>query len=211
MLEPFKFYRFHHLSKFENQQSQFLLPPGGENLLSIKLTNKQSKKIVKEIFGKFGYRINLRPEEGKIDVVKEFEDVLFSFPYSISSETLQRLIFYIIAIQSNREAIMTFEEPEAHAFPYYTKYLAERIALDVKDNQYFIVTHNPYLLTSILEKANKEDIAIFITDLENYQTNFQPLTDEKKLEILEMGSDVFLNLDKLINKNGSESEAVQRN
>ena len=199
-LEAVKFYRFSHLRQFANPRSEFLQPPSGDNLLSIIMTNRHSKKIVKDIFEKFGYRINLRPEEGKIDVAKESEDVLVSFPYSISSETLQRLVFYLTAIQSNKDSVITFEEPEAHAFPYYTKYLAERIALSEQNNQYFIATHNPYLLTSILEKANKQDIAIFVTELENYQTKMVPLSDEKKNEILEMGSDVFLNLEKLTAK-----------
>ena len=110
--------------------------------------------------------------------------MLVSFPYSISSETLQRLVFYLTAIQSNRDSIITFEEPEAHAFPYYTKYLAERIALSEQNNQYFIATHNPYLLTSILEKANKEDIAIFVTELKGYQTKIVPLSDERRKKYL---------------------------
>jgi hypothetical protein len=209
-LKDIKFYRFKHLRQFQNPMSEFLQPPYGDNLLSIIMTNKHSKKIIKDIFETFGYRINLRPEEGRIDVVKEFEDVLVSFPYSISSETLQRLVFYITAIQSNLESVITFEEPEAHAFPYYTKYLAERIALSEQNNQYFIATHNPYLLTSILEKANKDDIAIFITELKNYQTKVIPLSDEKKNEILEMGSDVFLNLEKLTYQNEALSEADHR-
>lgn len=208
-LKVFRFYRFKHLKQFSNPKSEFLQPPSGDNLLSIVLTNKHTKQIVKNIFEKFGYRINLRPEEGKIDIAKELEDVLISFPYSISSETLQRLVFYLTAIQSNRDSIITFEEPEAHAFPYYTKYLAERIALSEQNNQYFIATHNPYLLTSILEKANKEDIAIFVTELKGYQTKIIPLSDEKKEEILEMGSDVFLNLEKLTTQNEAVSETVQ--
>ena len=207
-LKDFKFYRFQHLKQFANQQSEFLQPPCGDNLLSIILTNKHSRQVVKDIFEKFGYRINLRPEEGKIDIAKELEDVLVSFPYSISSDTLQRLVFYITAIQSNRDSVITFEEPEAHAFPYYTKYLAERIALSEQNNQYFIATHNPYLLTSILEKANKDDIGIFVTELKDYQTKVVPLSDEKKNEILEMGSDVFLNLEKLTYQNEAVSEAV---
>jgi hypothetical protein len=165
--------------------------------MSIILTNKHTKQTVKNIFEKFGYRINLRPEEGKIDIAKELEDVLVSFPYSISSDTLQRLVFYLTAIQSNRDSVITFEEPEAHAFPYYTKYLAERIALSEQNNQYFIATHNPYLLMSILEKAAKSDVGIFVAKLKDYQTKIIPLSEEKKMEILEMGSDVFLNLEAL--------------
>ena len=203
-LKAVKFYRFSHLRQFPNPKSEFLQPPSGDNLMSIIMTNKHTKQIVKNIFEKFGYRINLRPEEGKIDIAKELEDVLVSFPYSISSETLQRLVFYLTAIQSNKDSVITFEEPEAHAFPFYTKYLAERIVLSEQNNQYFIATHNPYLLTSVLEKANKDDIAIFVTQLRDYQTRVVSLSDDKKKEILEMGSDVFLNLEALT----SQDEAL---
>lgn len=198
-LSMFKFYRFVNQLQFPNQKSEFLQPPNGDNILAIIMTNKRIKSIAREIFGKFGYRINLRPEEGKMEVAKELEDVLVSFPYSLASETLQRLVFYLAAINSNRDSIITFEEPEAHAFPYYTKYLAERVALDNNGNQYFIATHNPYFLTSILEKTPKTEVSIFITSLVNYQTVAKPLTEKKKEEILEMGSDVFFNIGKFLN------------
>jgi len=62
---------------------------------------------------------------------------------------------------------LIFEEPEAHSFPYYTKYLAERIALDKNNNQYFISTHNPYLLLSILGKAKKKILQFLLLILKN--------------------------------------------
>jgi hypothetical protein len=53
---------------------------------------------------------------------------------------------------TNENSTLVMEEPEAHSFPFYTKYLGERTAKESK-NQLFIATHNPYLLTSILEKS----------------------------------------------------------
>lgn len=210
-LEHFKFYRFKHLEKFQNTASDSLAPPFGDNLLAVIMTNRHCRKVVKEIFGKFGYRINLRPEEGKIDIVKEYEDVLVSFPYSLSSETLQRMVFYLTAMQSNGNSVVTFEEPEAHAFPFYTKYLAERIALDQCNNQYFIATHNPYLITSIVEKAPKKDVAVFITCSEHYQTKVAPLSEKMKTKMLELGVDLFFNLDNLLkNQEESASETQQK-
>ena len=47
-------------------------------------------------------------------------------------------------------------------------------------------------------------------NLENYQTKVVALSDEKKKEILEMGSDVFLNLEALTSQNEAVSEAVPR-
>lgn len=195
----FKFYRFIKLSEFKDQRSEFLKPPHGENLLAVIMTRKRLRKILNDLYGKFGYRPVFRPQEGKIEVMKELEDVIYSLPYSLASETLQRLTFYLAAIHSNKESILAFEEPEAHAFPYYTKYLAERIALDKNENQYFISTHNPYFLTSILEKTPKEEVAIFNTSLENYETKAKPLTEKQKEKVLaDMGYDFFFNLEKFL-------------
>lgn len=194
----FKFYKFKKLPAFPNQKSEFLQPPDGNNLLAVVMTRKRLRKILKEIFDKFGYRIVFRPQEGKIEIQKELEDILFSLPYSLASETLQRLVFYLAAIYSNSNSIITFEEPEAHAFPYYTKYLAERIALDKNNNQYFIATHNPYFLMSILEKTPNKKVAVFATRLENYETKVKSLTKKQKEEILEMGSDVFFNIKRFL-------------
>jgi len=195
----FKFYRFTKRRDFPNQMSEFLKPPDGDNLLAVIATRKDLRRIFSDIFGKFGYRPAFRPQEGRIEVLKELEDIIFSFPYSLASETLQRVVFYLAAIHSNKESILSFEEPEAHAFPYYTKYLAERIVLDKNNNQYFVSTHNPYFLTSVLEKTPKEEVAIFVTTLQDYQTKVKFLTEKQKEEILaDMGYDFFFNIEKFL-------------
>ncbi|MHC1623269.1 MAG: hypothetical protein ACXQTR_01605, partial [Candidatus Methanospirareceae archaeon] len=56
-------------------------------------------------------------------------------------------------------------------------------------NQYFISTHNPYLLLSILEKAHKDEVAIFITYFEDYQTKVKLLNEKDLEEIMELGID----------------------
>ena len=151
------------------------MPPNGVNLLHIILTNKELKSIISSLYKKFGYRVVFKLVEGKIEVQKEQDDVVVSIPYALSSETLQRITFYLAAIYSNKDSIITFEEPEAHAFPYYMKYLAERVAMDEKNNQYFIVTHNPYFLMSLIEKTPKNDLATFAVYFEEYQTKIKTL------------------------------------
>jgi len=194
-LRAFKFYRFVKLPSFQNPKSEFLQPPDGDNLIAVIRGNKRLREVISQIFDKFGYKVLFRVEKGEIEVQKESEDILISFPYSLASETLQRLVFYLAAIYSNRDSILAFEEPEAHAFPYYTKYLAERIALDENNNQYFIATHNPYFLTAILEKTPKEEVQVFATSLDNYQTKVRALTEANKKEILsDMGYDIFFNI-----------------
>lgn len=196
--KPFKFYKFEVRRDFQNREAEFLSPPFGDNLLTMILTRKDLRKLVKQIFDVYGLKVVLDPSESKIKLQKEIEDLLIHHPYSLISDTLQRIIFYLVAMETNENSVLVFEEPEAHAFPYYTQYLAERIALDKSDNQYFISTHNPYLLLSILEKAHKDEVAIFITYLEDYQTQVKPLSDNGKRDILDAEIDAFFNIDRFL-------------
>jgi hypothetical protein len=198
---PFKFYRFSVLKEFPDTRSDFLKPPNGSNLMTILLTKKSLKKMAADLFKEFGLRIVLKPREGKIEVQKEVEEVIISYPYPLVSDTLQRVLFHLAAIETNTDSILIFEEPEAHAFPFYTKFLAERIAMD-RNNQYFISTHNPYLLLSIVEKIPKGDIRVFITYLKDYQTKVKPLTVGEMQEILDMDASIFFNLESFLEEGG---------
>ena len=193
-----KFYNFKLREQFLRREAEFLHPPDADNLLTMILTRNSIKKLVRLIFDPFQLKMVLKPQEGKIEVQKEIEDVIISHPYSVVSDTIQRIIFYLTAIETNKDSVIVFEEPEAHAFPYYTKFLAERIALDKNNNQYFISTHNPYLLLSILEKAHKDDVGVFVTYFEDYQTDVKLLREKELSEIMDLGIDIFFNIDRFI-------------
>lgn len=195
-LAAFKVYKFAVQNEFPRPESDFLLPPSGANLMSLILAHKELRALMRDMFAPFGLEPNLRPQENKIEVIKRLEDITVSYPYSLVSDTLQRTIFHLIAVLSNKDSVITFEEPESHAFPYYTKHLAETIALDEKNNQYFMSTHNPYFLMPLIEKSAKDDIAIFITYFEDYQTKVKPLTLEQIEETFEI--DVFSNIDRFL-------------
>jgi len=195
---PFKFYRFAGRGVFPNRTPDFLHPPDGDNLLTILMSHKELKSLVRQIFERVGLMLVFEPSESRMKVQEQVEDMIVAYPYSLASDTLQRIVFHLASILSNRDSIITLEEPEAHAFPYYTKYLGETIALDRNQNQYFISTHNPYLLLSIVEKAPKSDVAIFNTYLENHQTKTKALTESQIEEVLGKGIDVFFDLERLI-------------
>jgi hypothetical protein len=196
-LPPFKAYKFMVKDSFFRAESDFLLPTKGENLLQILLTKKEIRKFVAGLFSEYGLKLVLKPQEHKMEVQKEIEDVIISYPYSLVSDTLQRVVFHFLAIETNKDSILIFEEPEAHAFPYYTKFLAERISLD-SSNQYFISTHNPYFLLSVLEKTPIEDVRIFITYFKDYQTKVKPLTEKEMPAVLDLDASVFFNLDRFL-------------
>lgn len=195
-LAPFKFYKFAVKESFGRPESDFLLPPSGENLFSLLFSHKELRDTAGKLFSPYGLRLGFRPQEKKLEVIKQIEHIIISYPYSLASETLQRLVFHLAAILSNKESVLVFEEPESHAFPYHTKYLAEVIALDENKNQYFIATHNPYFLMPVLEKSPKDEIGIFITYFEDYQTKVKPLSEKDMEEIMQI--DVFLNLDRFL-------------
>ena len=197
-LNPFKAYRFEVKEEFARLETDFLLPPSGENLLPLLLANRELRSVVNQPFSELGLRLGIRPQEKKLEIIKQLDDIIVSYPYSLTSETLQRVTFFMAAILSNKESVLVFEEPESHAFPYYTKYLAEQIALDQRGNQYFISTHNPYFLLPIVEKSPQDDIAVFVTYYKNYETKVRQLSAD---DLKEMGDiDIFSNLERYLGK-----------
>lgn len=194
-LESIKPYRFKTLTVFSAQDTKFLLPPSGENLVAMLLVNSDLKKIVSDLFAEFDFRLIIKPQEGKIEIAKEADQTLITYPYILVSDTLQRLVFHLAAMKSNRDSTLIFEEPEVHSFPYYTKFLAEQIAAD-ETNQYFLSTHNPYFLTSLIEKTSMDDLAVFVVHFRDYQTRIHELARTELSEAIELGASVFFNLDR---------------
>ncbi|HDH96159.1 MAG TPA: hypothetical protein ENF73_00340 [Proteobacteria bacterium] len=194
-----KFYRFKALRLFDDPYSHFLKPPDGKNLFTILYLKKEIRKFIGDMIRAFGFKLVLKPQEKKMELQKEVDDIAISHPYFLLSDTLQRTIFYIVAIETNKDSTLLFEEPESNAFPFYTKELAERIA-DDRSNQYFISTHNPYFLVPLMSKAPKNELGVFITYFEDYQTKVKPLEQEDIEEALDLEADIFFNLDRFLGK-----------
>jgi hypothetical protein len=51
---------------------------------------------------------------------------------------------------------------------------------------------------SILEKTPKNEVATFLTYIRDYQTRVNTLTENETQEILQMGTDVFFNIEKFL-------------
>ncbi len=52
----------------------------------------------------------------RIEILKQQEDILILFPYSMISETLQRIFFHLAAMESNKNSVLVFEEPGGKCF-----------------------------------------------------------------------------------------------
>lgn len=194
---PFRTYVFQKIKKFQNGFVPYLNPPFGENIPSLLVSNSQYKDLVSSVFKEKGFRLMLKPTEGDLNMAKDIKDELYSYPYASISETLQRIIFYMLAIETNKNSVIVLDEPESNTFPMYTKQLAELMALD-KSNQYFIATHNPYLLGSLVGKTPIKDLAVFVTQMKDYETTALPVTTKKLSTILDSGIDIYFNLNKLV-------------
>ncbi len=138
--------------------------------------------------------------EDKIEILSQKDGLSIGIPYHLSSDGIQRIIFYLAAMRSNRSSVIIFEEPEANVFPFYVSTLAESIALDENQNQYFVATHNPYFLLSVLEKTPKSDIRVFVCVLHDGVTGVVHLTDDELQEVMELEHSVFHNLDRFVRK-----------
>jgi len=195
-----KFYRYIPRSVFPREETDFLLPIDGDNMLAIIKNDKKIQEFVKDVLEKFNLKMVLRPHEYLIEIhpkTQKEEIITEYYPYSLLSDTLQRYIFISIAILSNKQSVLLFEEPEAHAFPYYTKQISELIAND-ENNQFFITTHNPLFLMRLLEKSKKSDINVFLTFIEKGSTKVKVLSEKEKEKILDESFSFFFNLNKLI-------------
>ncbi len=178
-------------------QYSFLMPPAGWNLLEVVQQNPLLRKQIVELFKPYHLQLVLRVKEHKFEIQKNINDFIYNYPYSSIADTLQRIIFYLAAIESNDDSVLLFEEPEAHTFPVYTTMLGQKIA-ESRNNQFFVATHSPYLLTEIIEnlvpQERGQELAIFLAYYEDYQTKIYQLTDEEVGEIRRDAIDVFYNL-----------------
>lgn len=192
-----KFYRFKLLSKFPFKQTHFLLPPEGANLTTILQSNFKLRELIYNLLEPFELELNIRTEEDEIEFLKKIEYGRVSIPFSLVAETIQRLIFLLSIVSTNKNSTIVLEEPETHLFPYYTKYLAETIAIQLENsgNQYVFSTHNPYFLTSLLEKTPKGKLALFAVRYKNKVTEVRELSNKEIEEMLYYSEDPFFNID----------------
>ena len=179
-----------------------LLPPYGENIVNVLLNNENLSEIkawMKHEFAKFGLEYVLDKSSNSLKVQQRlFGDEVMQLPYSSIADTLQRVIFYKTAITSNKNSVLLFEEPEAHAFPPYIRNITQDI-IDSKTNQFFIVTHSPFIVNDFLEYADlRKEVAIYLFDFKNSQTTVKRLTDNEIDEVYNYGIDLFFNIESFL-------------
>ncbi|NGO38391.1 AAA family ATPase [Limisphaera ngatamarikiensis] len=194
-LSAVRFYRYDAAPRPGRAEPGILIPPHGPNLFSVVYGSKALREWVAELFRPYGLAVVFKPHEQAVELQKLKDGVAISYPLGVASDTLRRVLFYKVAMSSNQPGVLVFEEPEAHAFPYYTKHLGEQIAEDPL-HQYFIATHNPYLLAAVIEKAPQQDVSVFVTRYVNHETLTTRLNEGQISRLLE--ADPFLDLESVL-------------
>ena len=195
----FRFYKFKEFVVFSQSNENYLLPPYGKNLENVLLTHKKISEYIGRIIKENGKRFAIRHHENRIEEQKDKDDLVVApLPYLLFSDGIKRLMFNLAAIETNVNSTIMFEEPESHYFPFYSKYFAERIALN-NSNQFFLTTHNPTFLLTLLDKVKKEEIMINYTTFQNFKTNVKQLSELEKQKLIDYDLDPFFNFKDIFN------------
>ncbi|GLU53021.1 hypothetical protein Dfri01_24820 [Dyadobacter frigoris] len=173
-----------------------LLMSDGRNIFDIVTNTDTLKQKIVELFkNDYGLQFVFSKIDKKFFVQKLVDGYIYQYPYSSVADTFQRFIFYLAAIESNTNSVLIFEEPEVHSFPPYVKELAERI-VSKKDNQYFISTHSPYMLQTLVEELDDSELNVILTYYKDFQTHVKVLTAAELREVQDYSIDIFFNLNK---------------
>ena len=196
---PFKFKEdidYHNLGNYLWD----LNPPYGNNIVNVIRNNSQLLEFLKAKAN--GYKFNLDFKTNNIAIQLEVnEGVMYPLHYNALADTLRRVIFYKAAIKNSLADYVILEEPEAHSFPPYVSIIADEIveAVEKLNKSFFIATHSPYLLNSILENAHTSDISVFLCGKnQQNETYVKKLSGDEISELLDYGVDIFFNINKYL-------------
>ena len=194
ILSEIKEYTFKKNISYTSNRYDSLSFPFGENIFAIISGHPEIKKEIESLFPVYNLELVFDTRERKFAILKRTSSGIFSIPYELLADTLQRLIFYKAAILSNTESVLLFEEPEAHMFPPYVSKFASDVWFN-KSNQYFITTHSPFVINDFLENS-RDELAIFIVDYEkeNGETRIKKMTDQEMHDAYQYGLDLFFNI-----------------
>jgi len=182
----------------ESSNTSFLLPPSGVNLMETVANMPGLKSNLAKMFHGYGLKMMFDSGSQQIKAMRENGLDMFLVPFNSLADSLQRLIFYKTAIESNHNKIICFEEPEAHTFPPYISNIVNDIIAS-EDNQFFITTHSPYVMSSLLESAGN-NLAVFVVDMEDNTTVLHRLSEQQLQEAYDNGMDMFYNLEAYLSK-----------
>jgi AAA15 family ATPase/GTPase len=196
-MSPIKKYDFAGLTKFDMAFQEFLMPPNGDNLYSVVRRDRELWNEFAKLFIEQKLELVLLDQDQEFILQKKDGPYVWQYPFFSIADTFRRFMFYITAIESNKNSVIIFEEPEVHSFPPYTQDVAYRMIYS-EENQFFVSTHSPYLLQTLVSNLSDDQLNVFVTYYEDYETKVKMLTPEEIGFVQEYSTDVFFNLDRFV-------------
>lgn len=200
-LAPIKKYNFQKNIAYSSGRYDSLSIPNGENIFDIIRSHSDIREEIANLFEIYDLKLLYDSTQKDFSILKSVDkDTIFTIPYKLIADTLQRLIFYKVSIASNKGSILLFEEPEAHMFPPYISKLTADAMYDKNGNQFFINTHSPFVINDFMENMKNEELSIYIVGYKKKtgETVVRRLTDEEMHEIYQYGIDLYLNLENFL-------------
>lgn len=195
-------YKYFSKEKFNKSFSALELKvPIGENMFEVISNSSELTKQFSDILKPYNLSLIIDQSTSDIKInLKKEGDVFYSIPTSTIADTLIRLIFFKTAILSNKNSILLFEEPEAHMFPPYISKFTSDIIHDENNNQFFLATHSPFVMSDLISNVEKDELAIYIISYENEtgETLIHRMNEEDIDDAYQFGYDFFMNINNFI-------------
>lgn len=201
--ELIKYYKFKTYNNTKNSYLKYLDHPFGENIANIISQYKEIRSFVNKFLALNKLKLLIKKNSNELKIFKEYEDgTVFTLPYNMIADTLQRLIFYKTAIMSNQNSVLLFEEPEAHCFEPYILEFTNEVKYNENNNQFFMVTHSDFIIQEFLrDEDSKNDLQIYLVNNVDGKTEVKKLAKENNEDVYEYGMNVFFNFDSLWENN----------
>jgi hypothetical protein len=174
--------------------TELVVPPHGWNLLYIARHSQSAYDYLKDLVAGLGWKLRFDQQMKVFRLSEVRESEILDYNLDLLSDSLKRLFFYVTILRTSKGATLVFDEPDVYAFPPYPKTLGDLIAAD-SGNQYFLTTHNPYFLSSLVEKTPTLDLGVFVCARgEDGATEVRPVPTDRLPVIVETGASIFFNL-----------------
>lgn len=180
------------------QGTKVVTPPHGSNFNYIARHNKKAYEYLKDIVAGVGWKLRFDQSRGAFRMSDVRADEIIDYNIDLLSDSLKRLLFYSTIVRTSSNSTLLFDEPDVFAFPPYPKTLGDLIA-DDDANQFFLSTHNPYFLGSLVEKTPADHLSVFVCSRdEGGSTTAQAVPQDRMSLIVEHGASVFFDLAELL-------------
>ena len=199
LLQPVRYYAYAGAERWQYttnplQDGTIIATPSGENLTYVARHTKAVYDFLKEVVSTLEWKVRFDQVSKRFRLSEVRDDDIVDYNIELLSDSIKRFFFFGSILLTSTNAVLVFDEPDVQAFPPYPKELGRLIAED-QQNQFFLTTHNPYILSELVEKTPTQDLAIFVCRRRaEHGTELHMLDDSQVKQIIDWGSDTFFNL-----------------